>query len=58
MRAKYDKAEMLAAGGDRTLTDLGAEIARRRGCKRIDANLRDVRKICGAVYANIGDGCV
>jgi len=31
MRAKYDKLEMLEAGGDRPLTDLLEDIARRKG---------------------------
>ncbi|RWG80968.1 MAG: hypothetical protein EOQ69_19495 [Mesorhizobium sp.] len=58
LRAKYDKAEMLAAGGDRALTLLLNEIARRHGCRRVDAKPFDVKNICGATYANIGAGCV
>ena len=58
MRAKYDKAEMLAAGGDRALTLLLEKIARRKGCQRIDTKPFDVKNICGAIYANIGAGCV
>lgn len=57
MRAKFDKAEMLAAGGDRALTTLLNEIARRKGCRRIDAKPFDVKNICGAIYANIRSGC-
>lgn len=51
MRAKYDKLEMLEAGGDRPLTHLLDEIARRKGCTRMDRF--DIRNLCRARYANL-----
>ena len=54
MRAKFDKLEMLEAGGARPLGRLLDEIARRKGCTRI-GNF-DVHNLCGAKYANILPG--
>ncbi|WP_192183279.1 hypothetical protein [Mesorhizobium amorphae] len=51
MQAKYDKLEMLEAGGDRALTYLLEAIARRKGCAKLDRF--DIKNICGARYANI-----
>jgi len=54
MRAKFDKLEMLEAGGDRELGRLLDEIARRKGCTRLDKF--DIHNLCGAKYANILPG--
>ena len=51
MRAQYDKAAMLAAGGDRPLTILLKEIARRKGCTKLDSP--HAYDQCRAMYANI-----
>ena len=51
MSAKYDKLEMLGAGGDRALTYLIEDIARHKGCTRVDLNNHKNR--CDARYANI-----
>ena len=34
--ARYDRADLLAAGGDRTLPDLRKQIAQRMGCLKTD----------------------
>jgi hypothetical protein len=51
LRKQYDKAAMLAHG-ERRLTDLLAEIARRGGCTRRDGHVAYGNE-CRAVYANI-----
>jgi hypothetical protein len=51
MRAQFDKAAMLAAGGDRPLTILLKEIAQRKGCAKLDSPY--VYDQCRAMYANL-----
>ena len=51
MRAQYDKAAMLAAGGDRPLTILLKEIALRKGCTKLASP--HAYDQCRAMYANI-----
>lgn len=52
MRAKFDKLEMLEVGGDRMLTHLLTEIARRKGCTKLGGG-SNIYDRCGAMYANI-----
>lgn len=51
MQAQYDKAAMLAAGADRRLTSLLEEIARRKGCTKLDSP--HAYDQCRAMYANL-----
>jgi hypothetical protein len=51
LRAKYDRLEMLEAGGDRPLSMLLGEIARRHGCDNFDPSR--MRDWCKAKYANL-----
>jgi hypothetical protein len=37
LRVQYDKAQMLAVGGDRGLPDIRLQIARRKGCQYVDS---------------------
>lgn len=37
LHVQYDKAQMLAVGGDRGLPDLRLQIARKKGCQYVDS---------------------
>jgi hypothetical protein len=52
IKAKFDKADMLAAGGDRPLTYLD-EIATRKGCTRVQLDQNQIKNHCKARYANL-----
>lgn len=54
LRVQYDKAAMLQAGGDRGLPALREEIARKKGCTKIDSIY--AFDGCGIRYANILPG--
>lgn len=51
MRAKFDKLEMIEAGGDRMLTHLLDAIVKRKGCDKMESV--DIYNRCGAYYANL-----
>lgn len=50
---RYDKAAMLAAGGDRALTCLLDDIARRNGCTLIDTQGPNPYERCKAIYPEL-----
>lgn len=50
MRKQFDKAAMLRAGGDRPLTLLLDEVARRSGCTLVDRPSVDIYDRCEANY--------
>ena len=51
MRAKYDRDELLEAGGDRPLPQLKDDIASRHGCTKLhNVNMYDR---CAARYDNL-----
>lgn len=52
LRAKYDKLEMLEAGGDRPLPEMLMEIVRRKGCTRTKSTTMLYER-CMARYANL-----
>ena len=54
LNVQYDKAAMLAAGGDRALPELRLEIARRKGCTKVDSIYAFDQ--CRIKYANIMTG--
>ncbi|RVC47557.1 hypothetical protein EN781_00015 [Mesorhizobium sp. M4A.F.Ca.ET.090.04.2.1] len=52
-RAQFDKAAMIEAGGDRPMTHLLDDIARRKGCTRVALDMNDIKNHCRARYVNI-----
>lgn len=54
LRKRYDKAAMLAAGGDRPLTILLEEIAKRGGCTKLGERV-DIYDRCAAIYEGLVD---
>ncbi len=54
MRKQYDKAAMLKAGGDRKLTYLLDDIARRSGCTKLEQGA-DIYDRCGAIYPELAE---
>jgi hypothetical protein len=55
LRVQYDRAAMLATGGDRPLPDLLTSIARRHGCALVDRPSADIYVRCGAAYPELPD---
>lgn len=51
-RVQYDKQAMLDAGGDRPLTTLRTDIAKRQGCKYPELDPMDAWKHCKAKFQN------
>lgn len=52
-RAQYDRQAMLDAGGDRPLTTLRTDIAKRQGCKYPEIDPMDAWRHCKARFQNV-----